>query len=526
MTRSEPVAPAASRSTQPGAADRCLALWFPGWPVTAWALAEGGDENLPVAVVAAHRVVACSPAALLEGVQPGQRRRESQSRCPQLVVLAVDETRDAREFEPVVACVEQLSPGVQMISPGLCVVRAQGLATYVGTESLAAETLLEAVVADLGIDSGRVGVADGVFAAIQASRQADSVRVVEPGESARFLAPLPVHRLGDPGLSELLPRLGVHTLGDFAALEAERVRERFGVQGVRLHALARGLDPRQVAPRQPPPELIAKIEFDVPLTLVDQVAFASRAGVAKFIDDVAAAGLVCTEVRLEFCGEQDEFFARTWLTPATFDAAAVTDRIRWQLQAAAGKEIFSGIVSVQLEPVAVDAVANHAPGLFGLGPDERVHHAMSRVQAMLGHFGVLTPRIGGGRWLAERQVLVPWGDRPAETAPPDRPWPGRIPDPLPATVFPAPIPVLLDAASGAPVTVDERGQLAGVPTTFNAGASRRRVVGWAGPWPVAERAWDAQRQRQANRFQVVDETGTAWLLLCDAQGWWAEARYD
>lgn len=501
-------------------------MWFPGWPVTAWALATGGDETLAVAVVAANRVVACSAAAVAEGVGIGQRRRESQSRCPELKVLAADETRDAREFEPVLAGVEQLSPGVQLIRPGLCVVRSQGLSGYLGDEALAAETLLEAVVADLGIDSGRAGIADGVFAAIQAARQTDSVRVIEPGGSAIFLAPLPISRLGDQGLNELLPRLGVHTLGDFAALGAERVRERFGGQGLRLHALAGGLDPRQVSPREPPPELIAKIEFDPALTLVDQVAFASRAGVAKFIEGLAVAGLACTEVRLEFRGERDEFCARTWLTPAVFDAAAVTDRIRWQLQAGAGKEIFSGVVSLELKPVAVDELVNHVPGLFGLGPDERVHHAMSRVQAMLGHVGVLTPRIGGGRWLAERQVLVPWGDRPADSAPADRPWPGRIPNPLPATVFPDLLPVKLDAASGAPVTVDERGQLDGVPATLNAGAIRRRVLGWAGPWPITERAWDAQRQRQANRFQVVDETGTAWLLLLDAQGWWAEACYD
>jgi protein ImuB len=503
-----------------------LALWLPGWPVTAWALAEGEDAELPVAVIAANRVVACSKAAVAEGVVVGQRRREAQSRCPELKVIPADETRDAREFEPVIECVEQLSPGVQLIRPGLCVVRAQGLSGYLGDEVLAAETVLEAVVVELGIDSGLVGVADGVFAAIQAARCGDPVRVVLPGESATFLAPLPVSRLADPELSGLLPRLGINTLGAFAAVDAARVRDRFGRQGLRLHALASGRDPRRVSPRTAPPELIAKIGFEPPLTLVDQVAFAARATVERFIEQLAVAGLACTEVRLEFAGERDEFCARTWLTPAIFDASAVLDRVRWQLQAAAGKQIFSGICSLQLEPVAVDALANHAPGLFGLGPDQRVHHAMSRVQAMLGHEGVLTPRIGGGRWLAERQVLVPWGDRPVEAISADQPWPGRIPDPLPATVFTEPMRVQVATADGAPVSVNERGGLVGVPASLVATGTRRSVQAWAGPWPVSERAWDAQRQRRANRFQMVDADGTAWLLLLDARGWWAEARYD
>jgi len=29
-----------------------------------------------------------------------------------------------------------------------------------------------------------------------------------------------------------------------------------------------------------------------------------------------------------------------------------------------------------------------------------------------------------------------------------------------------------------------------------------------------------------SRFQVVDETGIAWLLVFTATGWVAEARYD
>ena len=73
----------------------------------------------------------------------------------------------------------------------------------------------------------------------------------------------------------------------------------------------------------------------------------------------------------------------------------------------------SGVALVRISPEAVDAASHHAPAIFGAGPEERVHHALSRVQAMLGHRGVVTPAIGGGRWLAERQVLVPWGDRDA-----------------------------------------------------------------------------------------------------------------
>ncbi len=515
-----------------GGGDRCLVLWFPGWAVTAWALSEGTDPAAPIAVLSANRVVACSPEASAEGVATGMRKREAQSRCPNLAVLAADEARDVREFAAVVACIEHLAPGVQVVRPGVCALRSQGFSRYVGSEAEAAEVLLEAVVTNLGITTGRAGIADGLFTALQAAYAGDPVRIVPAGGAPAFLAPLPVSRLGDEGLSTLLPRLGVHTLGDFAALAADAVRDRFGQHGRRLHTLASGRDPSTVQARIPPPELTRQIGFEPPLTLIDQVAFTIKATVEDFIAGLTAAGLACTELRVEITGELDELVARTWLTPGVFEAAAVIDRVRWQLQAAAGSQLNSAVTGVRLEPVGVDALANHVPGLFGTGSDERVHHVLSRVQGMLGHDGVLTPRIGGGRWLAERQVMVPWGDRPVEGSgsgrlnPVERPWPGTVPDPLPASVFPDPRPVQVLAEDGTPVTLDERIRLSGRPAVLRNGEERLRVLNWAGPWPVDERVWDPARHRSASRFQVVDEAGTGWLLVLQGARWWAEARYD
>lgn len=505
---------------------RSLALWFPAWPVTAWAQATGEDDSGPVAVVAANQVTACTPAAVAEGVAVGQRRREAQSRCPDLVMVPADEATSAREFEAVVGCIERLSPGVQVLSPGCCVLAARGLASYLRSEAEAAETLLEAVVTGTGITTGRAGIADGVFAAVQAAQLARDVRIVPPGESAAFLAPLPVSRLGDEQLTTLLPRLGVRTLGEFAALPPAAVVERFGRSGLRLQVLASGGDPSRINGRTPPPELIARLDFEPPLELAEQVAFAASQSVEGFIAGLAAAGLACTEVVIELTGELDELVVRSWQTPFTFDAAAVLDRLRWQLQASAGSALRSRVAGLRLIPATVDELAFHVTGLFGTGPDERVHHVLTRVQSMLGPDGVLTSRIGGGRWLAERQQLVPWGERPQRSTPSRPPWPGMVPEPLPATVFPEPCPVGLLTAAGSPVALNPRGALVGDPVTFTASGSAQPVIGWAGPWPVDERFWDDARHRRAARFQVVAGDGSAWLLLLDEHGWWAEGRYD
>ncbi|MGP3534865.1 DNA polymerase Y family protein [Microbacterium sp. RD1] len=524
---------------------RSLVLWFPDWPVTALTLEkapaasdEASGADAAIAVFERNAVVACSDAARAQGVRRGQRRRDAQAASPGLRVVPSDAARDARAFSPVVSRIEEIAPGVQIIRPGLCALRARGPARYYGGEAEAARTLLASLARE-GLPNVRAGVADGPFTAqlaARATRPESRVRVVAPGEAPAFLAPLSVAVLeasvlggGAPAskeaaLPELLARLGVHTLGAFAAMAPDRVRERFGEQGVRLHALASGRDSRSVEPRTPPPELHREVSFEPPLELADQIAFGMRIAAEEFIDRLGERRLVCTELRVELTGDRGERSERVWLHPGSFDAAAVVDRVRWQL--AEDSRLDSGVAHVRISPEAVDEASHHVIGLFGAGPEERVHHALSRVQAILGHRGVLTPAVGGGRWLIERQVLVPWGDRAAGAQERGRPWPGSLPDPLPATVYPEPRAVEVLDGAGASVVVGERDALSAPPTWMIAAGRRRGIRSWAGPWPISERGWDAARRRRAHRFQVVDDDGIAWLLVEENGAWIAEGRYD
>lgn len=508
---------------------RSLVLWFPDWPVTAL-LRDGGAEPGPIAIVHDNTVVACSASARADGVRRGQRRRDAQARSPRVHVVAADPARDQRMFSPVVSRIEEFAPGVQIIRPGLCALRVRGPARYYGGEAAAACEILDILAEQDDLPGVRAGVADGPFTAEQAARATrddDPVRVVEAGEAAAFLARLPVAVLDEPDIVHLLARLGVHTLGAFAALEATRVRDRFGPRGLRLHDLAGGADSRPVTPRTPPPELGRQVAFEPALELAEQVAFGMRIAADEFVTGLGAVDLVCTELRVELGGERGERSERVWLHPGAFDAAAVVDRVRWQLaEDAQNRVLRSGVTLVRIAPETVDAASHHQPAIFGQGPDDRVHHALSRVQAMLGHRGVLTPQLGGGRWLAEREVLVPWGDRAVPAQPRDRPWPGSLPAPAPATVFRPPRAVDVVADRGVVVEVDERGTLTAAPAVLTEGGRRRAIVSWAGPWTVDERGWDAQRARRAHRFQVVDDEQGAWLLVCEDGTWTAEARYD
>ena len=515
----------------PGAAPpRVAVLWCPDWPVTAAAQAERLPPDAPIALVEKNLVFASSAAARAEGVRRGLRVREAQARHPGLVVLDYDPALDSRAFEPVIAAMEELVPGVQVLRPGLCAVRVRGAARYYGGER-AAGLFLSGRADEEGAGGALVGIADGIFTAEHAARRAESVRVVPEGAAAEFLAPLGIGLLEDAQLVTLLRRLGIRTLGEFARLAPGDVFTRFGPGGARLHALASGRDSLPLTPRTPPRDLDTLVQFEPALDRVDQVAFGVRTAAEDFVDALTAAKLVCTAIRVGLDSDSGDTSERVWLHPYSFTPADVVDRVRWQLQGAGEIGLRSGVTRVRISPEAVDGIGNHEGGLWGAGPDERVHHGLSRVQSMLGHGAVLMPAVGGGRTLSDRQQLVAWGDRPPDaknggSKPADQPWPGRLPDPLPATVFSPRHPVHVFAADGSGVGVDERGAVTAAPARFSAsGIHVRRLTAWAGPWAVDERWWSAD-VRSAWRFQAVDETGCAWLLVLDAGGWWAEARYD
>lgn len=521
---------------------RTIVVWSPDWPVVAAAPdSDSGDK--PVALFDRGRVFACSASARAEGVRRGLRTRDAQSRCPGLVVLPYDPGLDARRFEPVVTAVEALTPGVQVIRPGTCAIRARGPGRYFGGEERAAQAIATRLrtLPDCRIASPRVGIADGPFAAEQAARattQDAPVRIVAAGESAAFLRDLSVDLLGQPELSCLLHRLGLRTLGAFAALPGTDVLNRFGPIGAHAHRLAGGGDTRPVTARRPPPELTCWVDFDSPADRVDQVAFGARRAADTFVSGLATEGLVCTTVRIAVMTEDGPGLERCWLHPRWFDAADVVDRVRWQLQGnGTATDTLSGgltspVVRVGLIPDEVDPIGAHASGLWGGGPDESVHRALSRVQSMLGHGAVVSPVVGGGRGPADRQTLVAWGDRPDPRWRTDAPWTGKLPAPAPTTVFPVPQPALVLTADRQPVGIDGRGVLSGEPARFcptgrpRSGGDLQPVEAWAGPWPVSERWWDDTSARRLARFQVVGADGSAWLLMVEDGQWWTEARYD
>ena len=531
---------------------RVLAIWCMDWPAVAAATAGGLPATDPVVVTLANRVVACSASARAAGVRRGLRRREAQARCPHVHVATADPGRDARHFERVTAAVDEVVPRAEVLRPGLLVMPVRGAARYFGSEQAASERLVDAVAA-AGAEC-QVGIADQMPTAVFAARAG---RIVDPGADASFLAALSIRQLatepslaapGRDDLADLLWRMGIRSIGQFAALLRTDVASRFGADAIAAHRFARGEATRGPSGREPPPDLDAVMDCDPPIDRVDAAAFAGRSLAGDLHRSLEGRGVGCTRLAIHAITANGEEMQRVWrcAEPLTEDATA--DRVRWQLDGWLNRRNptdrpSAPIVTLRLHPVEVVSAAALQLPLWGSSGDDdrlRARRALVRVQGLLGPESVQVPVLSGGRGPAERITLTPLGDEPVPRADPGQPWPGQLPEPSPTVLLDDPV-ELLDV-EGNPVRVTGRGLFSSDPVRLTGDGRSARLSWWAGPWSVDERWWDSGNSGKAGRtarVQVLLEdsddpdpndregvTDRAMLLCYRQRQWFLEGVYE
>ena len=534
------------------------------------AIAAGLDPATPAAVVSAGWITALTPAAAAAGVRTEMRRRQAQSECPALELVERDPDFDARRFAPVVTALEDLTPRVEVLAPGCCIVATRGPSRYYGGDEALAELVRQTaagVLVDAQADAPasatiRVGIADGLFAAGLAARLASArdpstqVMVVPAGASAAFLSRLSQRTLAgafsplgdDPDaasdFADVLGRLGLRTLGDVAALPPSDLIGRFGTQGEWAHRLASGRDFRLSQPPAAQPELSVETEIDPPADRLDTVAFAAKSLADQLDAQLTRLGqaLVCVEISAET--EHGETASRRWRHGFRFSPPDVVDRVRWQLDGwrSDNRSRPSGRISL-IGLAAAETAPDEGRQLGFWGGqsevDERAERAMGRVQALVGFDGVTVGRLGSGRRFADLEQRLPFGttgqaETASNTAGPRGagasstapPWPGRLGAPAPAEVLAEPEPLVVLDANGEPVGVSGRAQVSAPPAVLRRADGRvSGITAWAGPWPLDERWWSSRSRRQA-RFQLVLDDGTAHLCAVEGGRWQREATYD
>jgi protein ImuB len=249
----------------PAAVKLITCILLPRFELTVAAGTRTDLLGIPAAIApepGSQQIGAVSAAAEAFGIAPGMRLGEALARCQRLTLIPPDPAGVEDAYERMLTALESIGAAVEPLRPGLACFDARGLLRLYGRSSssdrdrLGAPAAREDVAAVLAVARralgapARYGVAPTRFAAVAAATRARARQpLIITGDSRQareFLAPMPVELLrGDPELAplpEALQRLGIGTLGEFAALPRDAVADRFGRLGLQAYRLALGGD--------------------------------------------------------------------------------------------------------------------------------------------------------------------------------------------------------------------------------------------------------------------------------------------
>lgn len=267
-------------------------------------------------------VIDADPLARALGVRRGIPLGTAHRLAPEATFLdpAPDADRDALE-----AACERLaafSPGIAGTSDvrdpvfGRIAVHVDGLMRLWGVEERLVERMA-ATLAPVLPGSPRAGIAGTGFTAgiaVAHAEEGGPPVLVPPGDDERFLAPYPARLLTrDPEIRARLARFGLQTIGSVAELPRSAVVARFGDEGARLHARARGEETERFRPRRAPERMTLALPLDPPAEGLDALRFVLHRLAAALGDQLAARGQAAGLARLAVT--HDLAFARRG-TPA------------------------------------------------------------------------------------------------------------------------------------------------------------------------------------------------------------------
>jgi len=445
-------------------------------------------------------ILAANTTALTQGIAPGMAVAKAQALIPGLVVQDTDPQGDAAALERLaVWAFKRYSPVVAADPPDGLRLDMAGAAHLLGGEPAFLSDISRRL-ADSGT-AARIAIAPTYGAAHGLARFGRSPALVQPGDLAASLAPLPIAALRlDAAVIDGLRRLGVETIGELAALPRASLALRFGPEvGRRLdQAYGRVSEPFELVEA---PELVrVRRAFAEPIGAPETLARYTGKLVVQLCEELERQGLGARRLDLLFtCVDNRIEAIRAGTARPLRDVKRMTRLLCDKIETIApgfGIELMTLTASIAeplsyrnasslIEPATpdlsdlVDTLANRmAHGrLYRCAPfpSEVPERSVQRVEP-------LAPPLG-----------VTW--------PADWPRPARLLDP------PAPVEAMA-------LLPDHP------PASFTWGGVRRRVKRADGPERIFGEWWvrDGELSAVRDYFQVEDEVGERFWLFRRGDG--------
>jgi DNA polymerase-4 len=359
------------------------------------------------------------------GVRSAMPMARALQLAPDAVVVPPRHAAYAEASAQVFAILLQVTPLVEPLSLDEAFLDVTASVSLFGSASEIATRLRRRIAAEVALPCS-AGIAAVKFIAKIASDLAkpNGQRLVEAGEGAAFLAPLPVGRLWGvgPKLQARLRAMEIATIGDLARRGVERLQQRLGDTGRALWELSQGIDPRPVVPDREARSIGAEETFEEDLTTPEQMRPFIHAQALRVAARLRHAGLRARCVQLKLKLAEVSMATRDGFPypPATDSAGAspapsaryklITRRSTFATATDDGQALYRAAVEllrahpapVRLTGVSaqnLEAVAETQLGLFPGAPTaaDRINRALDQITEKFGSGALTTGDLSEGR---------------------------------------------------------------------------------------------------------------------------------
>ncbi|MCR6545192.1 DNA polymerase IV [Dehalobacterium formicoaceticum] len=197
-------------------------------------------------------ILAANYEARAQGVKTAMVLHEALRLCPGMLLVPPDHHFYEEKSHQVMDLLAHYSPLIEQNSIDEAWLDMTGTEGLFGKPEDAAEKILSEIKEQLGLWCS-VGIATNKFLAKMASeiKKPLGITTLWPNEIESKLWPLPVRSMYGVGkkTAEKLNHMGIHTIGDLAKLDPDRLVKNLGKAGREHHQHANGLDFSPLTPR-------------------------------------------------------------------------------------------------------------------------------------------------------------------------------------------------------------------------------------------------------------------------------------
>jgi len=468
-------------------------------------------------------IVAASRGARLDGVRRGMTAVTATALAPELTVRPIDRAELAGVHRSLEDAVRRVTPQLETTGEGVVYASYLGMGRRYGDagEGGFLDDLRDAALG-LGL-SARLGMASCRFVARCAAvlEPTDGLPLIVPsGGEADFLAPLSLRFLPGAGVEiETLQSLGLHSLGELAALPSSGLARRFGARGPLLQRLARGEDRSKLIPSPVPRRFLHSTHADVPVVLFEPLLFLLRLPLSLLLGELEGQGLAAVAIRWEL--QLEDHPPLCGYARAASPSAGLrlwSDLLKLDIER---NELRSGVISASLEACDVGPYSpDQTPMLASRKvPPGALSRTLAHLATELGQdsFGVLSPRPDllpeeREEW-AQRGSFAPRSKRAKAE-----------PEPWVASQETGPSPSPAYRSESPPLTVEVQWGRRGIRRVTHR-FGHLDVQSTQGPWDISTAWWGVPLRRRY--FQVAGPSAVALLYLePDTRSWFLAGWLD